>query len=377
MRQPSRVRQWLVVLLSTLAASLLARASGLPGVWAETGGLAVPRTQHTAALLADGRVLAAGGITYGGTTATAEIYDPASGTWTPTGSMATPRSRQTQTRLRDGRVLVTGGRFQGLSLSSAELYDPAAGAWSPAQSLNVPRDNHTATLLADGRVLVAGGVSAGDGGGAAEKTTEIYDPANDTWTVADHMFLPRYNHEATLLADGRVLISGGFNISAFHIPSKAAELYDPMANRWRQIADMHTPRATHAAVLLTDGRVLVAGGWTQPPNAITLTADAESYDVATNRWTPMPGLPERRGSLLNQVVVLASGDVLAAGGRLDSGTTATAVRYDALAQEWRATASMIEPRSGATTVRLADGRVLIAGGGNAAGILASTEIYVQ
>jgi hypothetical protein len=138
---------------------------------------------------------------------------------------------------------------------------------------------------------------------------------------------------------------------------------------------MRTPRATHAAALLNDGRVLVAGGWTQPPNAITLTADAESYDAATNTWTPEPGLPGRRGSLVNHVVVLTDGDVLAPGGRLDSGTTATAVRCDALTQAWAATGSMTVARSGATAVLLDDGRVLIAGGGNAAGILSSAEVY--
>ena len=89
----------------------------------------------------------------------------------------------------------------------------------------------------------------------------------------------------------------------------------------------------------------------------------------------MPGLPERRGTLLNQVVMLANGDALAAGGRLDSGTTDTSVRYGALTGSWGAAADMLEPRSGATAVLLKDGRVLITGGGNAAGILSTAEIY--
>ena len=372
---PARVRQVCVgVLLTSTVVSGL-RASPLLDSWSATGSMAVPRTQHSAARLQDGRVLATGGITVGGTTATAEIYDAGTGTWTLTGSMTAPRSRQTQTVLGDHRVLVTGGRFRGLSLSSAEIYDPATGVWSPAADMHVPRDDHSATLLADGRVLVTGGVSGGDGGSPAEKTVEIYDPARDTWTVADHMFLARFNHAATLLQDGRVLVTGGFNIGANHVASKDAELYDPVADRWSQIANMKTPRATHVAILLADGRVLVAGGWTQPPNVITLTDSAESYDPTTSTWSAAPGLPERRGSLLNQVVVLSNGDVLATGGRLDSGTTNTAVRYDALSETWGAAASMLQPRSGATAVLLADGRVLIAGGGNAAGILTSAEIY--
>ena len=155
----------------------------------------------------------------------------------------------------------------------------------------MPRDNHSATLLRDGRVLVTGGVSSGDGGGPAEKSVEIYDPESGAWTFADHMFLSRYSHEATLIADGRVLVTGGFNISAFHIPSNDAELYDPVADRWSQTANMRTPRATHAAFLLQDGRVLVAGGWTQPPNTITLTASAKSSIRQPIRGRRCPGCP--------------------------------------------------------------------------------------
>src|SRR5205807_1502163 len=102
----------------------------------------------------------------------------------------------------DGKVLITGGHNVRDFLASAELYDPATNAWTSAASMANSRSNHTATLLADGKTLVVGGF-------ASEKTAELYDAAANTWTSAGALINARLGHTATRLASGQVLVAGG------------------------------------------------------------------------------------------------------------------------------------------------------------------------
>ncbi|MDM0032830.1 kelch repeat-containing protein [Variovorax sp. J22P271] len=180
------------------------------GQWTPTGSMSTARSVFTATLLADGRVLAAGG-TSGSPLAAAELYDAATGRWTLAAPMIAARLTHTAVLLPDGKVLVTGGNggaAGGGSLATAERYDPATGAWSATGAMNSGRTAATATLLFDGKVLVAGGY---DGNGSAQASTELYDPASGRWTGTGAMRGARYFHTATLLPDGNVLLAGGAN----------------------------------------------------------------------------------------------------------------------------------------------------------------------
>jgi hypothetical protein len=158
------------------------------GTWTATGSLITARAEFTATLLPDGKVLVAGGIpdnTEQVELASAELYDPSTGTWSSTGAMSTPRSNHTATLLANGKVLVPGGvcspqTTKGCprvidpagAIAAAELDDPATGKWTATGSMTTERYRHTVTSLEDGSVLVAGAEHS-DG---ILASTELYNP---------------------------------------------------------------------------------------------------------------------------------------------------------------------------------------------------------
>ena len=232
------------------------------GTWTTTNGpLANGRSSHTATLLPNGKVLVAGGYN-NGALASAEIYDPdpAKGTWTPTDPLAKGRYTHTATLL-NGKVLVAGGYNSGAPLASAEIYDPdpATGTWTPTGSLAGGRAEHTATLL-NGKVLVAGGYDAEHS--ISLSSAEIYDPdpAKGTWMTTGPLFTSRSQHTATLLPTGKVLVAGGLNALTSSNWLASAEIYDPAKATWSTTASLKYKRGTHSATLLFNGKVLVTGG---------------------------------------------------------------------------------------------------------------------
>jgi hypothetical protein len=166
--KPTSKRPYLFLIgLGVFASAALAPT---PGTFAATGNMTTPRSDHTATLLTNGKVLIAGGSLDGSTRlVSAELYDPSTQTFIATGNMTTGRSIHTATLLPDGRVLIIGGDND---MGSAELYDPATGTFTATGSMSIPRTEHAAALLADGRVLVAGGFHSD---GSSEVSAELYD----------------------------------------------------------------------------------------------------------------------------------------------------------------------------------------------------------
>ena len=230
------------------------------GTWSNTGSLNNPRYAHTATLLANGKVLVTGGFGKVGANftvlASAELYDPTAGTWSNTGTLNSTRYYHTATLLANGKVLVAGGvDANGIHLTSAELYDPMTGTWSNTGSLNTGRDYHTATLLNNGKVLVAGGLNSSQ---TTLTSAELYDPTAGTWSNTGNLNSARFLHTATLLNTGQILAVAGLDTGGNSIAS--AELYDPTAGTWNNTVSLNNARGYHTATLLPNGKVLAVGG---------------------------------------------------------------------------------------------------------------------
>jgi IPT/TIG domain/RTX calcium-binding nonapeptide repeat (4 copies)/Beta-propeller repeat/Galactose oxidase, central domain/Kelch motif len=262
------------------------------GSWAPTGSLATPRTSHDAILLTGpgcgancGKVLVAGGGV-----ASVELYDPVTGTFAPTGPLAHARRLNTLTALPNGKVLAAGGG-SGLATATAEVYDPAVGTWSAtATNLTVPRRDHVASSLGDGKVLLVGGQAPASSSPLA--SAELYDPATNSFTATDPPGIGRFGGAtATRLASGAVLVAGGtvFGATGLQSTASSAEVYNPSATpRWSTAFPLVSGRDGHTATLLRNGKVLVAGG--EP-----FGAPAELFDPATRRWA-FAGLLRRAAS---------------------------------------------------------------------------------
>lgn len=269
------------------------------------------RAAHSATLLNDGRVLIVGGMGPNETRLdSAEIFNGSTMTFTPTGKLGTARASHTATPLPDGKVLIAGG-YNGSYLQSSEIYDPKTGRFDLGPMLTVPRSDHTATALSDGSVLLAGGVSTG---WSFLAEAEVFDPKTGKFTAVGKMASPRESHTATLLQNGKVLITGGHRdrreaITIF----SSTELYDPVRSVFEPGPEMTIRRHKHDAVILNDGRVLITGG-SDERDARGAYISVEIFDPRMNRFRKVGDLNNPRYKLNGAVVVLSGGRVLVAGG---------------------------------------------------------------
>jgi len=337
--------------------------------WGVTGNLNTPRYGHTATLLANGKVLIAGGLDRAvapfSVTESVELYDSATGTWSSTGYLNTGRIGHTATLLPNGKVLVAGGRdriappFFGLA-GSAELYDPVTETWSGTGNLNTSRSGHTATLLASGQVLVAGGVTADY---IQLDSAELYDPATGVWSLTGNLTAARPLHLATLLPSGKVLVAGGYTYAEPYFLS-STEIYDPVSGSWTSAENLKRIWPS-TATLLPTGEVLVAE-WD----------GAVLYDPAAGVWNVTGTLNTSREAYT--ATLLANGQVLVAGGYNynDDNPYVSAELYDPTSRTWSRSVSLNAGRYNHTATLLPDGKVLVAGGLDAYGTtLHSAELF--
>jgi hypothetical protein len=359
-----------------LSASKSPTATLAPLTFVATGSLQTARDGATATLLADGKILVAGGevdmtaldVDY---FVSAELYDPATGRFTQTGSMSAARSGAIAIRLADGRVLIAGGDGCDTgractdvparnAIASAEIYDPATGKFTRTGPMGEALRDRPAVLLRDGRVFVASYAKHGD----------LYDPSTGKFNVTNKETSSSGAGTATLLPNGKVLVTGA--------SLSQAELFDPSSAKYSSVSialsagtpiaqfdDQYISRAT----LLPDGRVLLfENGY------------LETYDPASGVCVFDGSVSGVKEWLDATATLLANGSILFAGGvavasAAQATNTNAAVVYDAADGSIR-TGHMQATRVFHTATALSDDTVLIAGGYDADGNpLASAELF--
>lgn len=219
------------------------------GRWTSTGSMAGTRYSHGVALLQSGEVLVAGGVTLSfgvsETTNTAELFNPSTGVWTKTGNLNAARSTAA-TLLADGKVLMAGGNGR-----SAEIY--SNGTWTFTSAMVNSHSGMREASLNSGKALAYGGTSLTSYAG------EVYDPRTNIWIEAHNLGVRPPSGPLTALDNGDVLLSGGVN--SYHDFNPNGYVYIASTNSWGGgAARMNVVRTGHSATLLQNGSALISGG---------------------------------------------------------------------------------------------------------------------
>jgi hypothetical protein len=329
----------------------------------------VGRVGFHAVVLRDGSVLAVGDdhdCIPGGAepgSERAEVYEPPSDRWIVVESLNKPRKIAATVGLKDGSAMVIGGiNADDAPFSSTKIFSPTTRTWADGPLLDIARSRPFAATLRDGRVLVASEVAVGETSSAT--TTEIYDPSIGAWSrgpspSAVSLF------ELLVLADGRVL-GIGFDHTDTE-PQVVAVLFDPSRDGWVRINAPGTGLGFEL-VALADGGALAIGGWDGGElfgGDGSVTARVDRLDPTSGRWTPVAPMATPRTEATT--VRLADGRVLVAGGYVGDGFSdtrahATAEVFDPESGRWSSMPELLEPRYDAKAVVLGDGSVLLMGG---------------
>jgi hypothetical protein len=233
--------------------------------WGDGPQLEYARERPAAVTLDDGRVLVVSEDGASDGVMTAELSDPALTEWSPVRSPPSFVSVFDLVALPDGRALGLGTDGRDSDPAPAALvYDATADTWTEVEGL--ARFGAAYLALADGTVLAIGGSGGGELWGdtrAAVQDAASFDPATGRWTPVASMSTARFGHQSTVLTDGRVLVAGGITVepsSGEPLPIGSTELYDPSTDTWTTVGDLHEPRSAGLLVPLLDGSALILGG---------------------------------------------------------------------------------------------------------------------
>ncbi len=327
-------------------------------------------------------------------------------------SLVTARGAHEATALNDGRVLVTGGMRDGKKeefCQDAEIFDPVTGTFTSVSSLSgaqkgrmmngsvvVQRIRHTATKLADGKILVTGGYGIdrkgffGLGGLKKEviSDAQLFDPATNTFERVGELEHARHSHTATLLTDGRVLISGGYSSSFFTKNKTLApfEIYDPKTKKfseetkWIFFAKGTVEKRMNHTAVLTDAGVLLAGGDRYEGGFLFFSSPKLKIDKGSELFDAKANKFNKSGDLVQArryaaAATLSTRDVVLAGGNDDKAVLSSLELWSPATGRWAAAGNLAKPRTNAEVARDGD-RVFVIGGFTGAAKSETKEVEV-
>ena len=303
------------------------------------------------------------------------------------GTMTDSRAFHNLVQLQDGRFMAIGGitgpfgsgsNFFAKVLRTCEIYDPATGAWTVTANMSKFRAGSNSFVMPDGRVLVAGGTE-GNGShelhdvadllGTSQKTTEIYNPATDSWSSGPNMTEFKAGAMSVVLADGRWLVSGGVTHTIFfglEIPdfSDNQQIYNPATNSWSNTTSLKDKRALGGMSLMANGQVFIAGGGGGDIFNIGPIKDTEVYNPSSGSTTAKPNLSQE--SAFNICVSLGGNRVMIVGGArgdlVDPIPNSNTWIYDHSTGSITAGVPMTEAHAGGVVSLLEDGTIYVGGG---------------
>ena len=285
--------------------------------------------------------------------------------WTSTTSLAVARSQHTVTALTD-HVLVAGGFGDTGDLDSTEVYDAATGTWAMSFPMTGSRVRHGAVRLPGTETIFLMG---GERFPAMLRSTEVFDLTTGP-TPGGLMVEARSRFAAVVLDDGRVLVAGGFRPMG---QIAASEVYDPIGGMWSSVDDLSVPRSRAASARLPDGRVLIAGGSDTfgPPTPALSTA--EIFDPSAESWTPTASMAAVRRQ--PGIAAMPNGQILVFGGETPGGTISSSEVFDPSSLAWTPMGDLAAARKSVATALLPSGVVLAAGGADTTGPISTAEAF--
>jgi hypothetical protein len=262
----------------------------------------------------------------------------------------------TATTLASGKMLITGGGTGTVSTSNAaELLSPTAGSSHLIAPMILARSGHTATTLANGSVLVAGGVTPDASGNTNPTTsTEILDPSALTFSAGPPLGIARNGHFALILPTGDVLLAGGCTSTS----ATSTEIYKASSNTVQSGPALKGPHCGGKATTLASGLILFTGGY--DPSTGVINGTAETYDSTANSFSTTGQLIQARYA--HTATLLSDGRVLVAGGFESTGSLATTEYFDPVGKSFSQGPALVQPRQDHAAIQLPSGSIFVAGG---------------